>query len=233
MSPYPPFPVFTFIGFLIHFLVFFAMGVRLISHWKTSTVFLLLGLASLVDAVNFATILTLFFAFPNTIAKTYIFIFNATITQPTYALIYILGLLYFETRLRWSLLGIFIAGCIGIFYSYTTTLYTFLAMSHVEYAYVHPAYPALITKSYMSGVVSGFLVGLFFLYHALSSRALFVRNRGIILGLGAWLLGVSSVFMISHEPVLYISMHIIGPLGSLLVAYGVFAYAIPKPEKMP
>jgi hypothetical protein len=233
MSPYPPFPVFTFIGFAIHSAVFLAIGVRFLLHSKGSRVFLLLGIASLLDTLNFITLLTLFFIFPNTIVKTQIFIFNATVTQSLVALMFILAVLYLETPLRRSLWGVFGVALVGIFYSYQSIFNIFMSTVPVEYAYVHPAYPAIITKSFVYGIMSGFFVGLFFLYHAFSSRALFVRNRGLVLGLGAGLLGISSVFWISHEPVLYISMHIIGPLGSLLVAYGVFAYAIPKSEKTP
>lgn len=230
MSPYPPFPIFTAIGFLIHTIVFSAVGIRLLKPYR-SFVFFLMGIATVLNVVNFAIIIILFYFFENTLTKTHIFIFNAVVLVPLAALVYVLSVIYFETKRGWLIGLLFAVGIIAILFSYSSILKTFTEVQPFEPAYVHPAYPKIITQSQGSGIISGILVGLFFMYHA-RRTTLFIKRRAVILGIGAILLGLSSLYWISTEPILYIAMNTIGPLGSLFLMLGVFFYAIPEGENI-
>ena len=229
MSPYPPFPLFTLIGFAIHAIVFLAIAIRFLRRWQSES-FIYLGCAAFADVINFVIVLTFFFAFPNTLTKANIFLFNALVIKPFVTIFGVMSLLTLSEKLKkfaWVFFGIAI---IIVFFSYFQTFRLFQT-ERVEFAYVHPAYPIIATQSEMSGTIAGVILAIFFFYHAFASN-LFIRTRAVVLGISMMLLGASSLYWVSSEPLLYISMHIIGPIGSLALAAGVFLFH-PKTSSTP
>jgi len=221
MSPYPPFPIFTFIGFFIHLAVFFAIAVRFLKRWQSST-FMYLGCAALADSLNFLLVLVLFFAFPNTLTKANIFLFNALVIKPLVSIFAIMALMSLgkkTAKFAWVFFAIALA---VVFLLYWQTFQKF-QIPPVEFAYVHPVYPKLVTASEASGTVGAWVLAIFFLYHAFSGTMI-MRRRALVLASAMFLLGISSLYWISVEPVLYILTHAIGPLGSLLLAAGIFMF---------
>ncbi|MEK7150819.1 MAG: hypothetical protein AAB783_01320 [Patescibacteria group bacterium] len=228
MSPYPPFPLFTFIGFAIHALVFYAIGIRFLKRWNDKT-FFLMGVGSFLDGVNFTIILVLFFLFPNSLAKSNIFLFNASIIVPFAVLSFVGALVYFWEHSRKFLPLYFIIGSVLNIYLFISTLEQFRAVPF-EASYVHPAFPALIGQSQSAGIISSVVIGLFFFYNAFLST-LFIKRRALILGFACILEAISTVYWTSSTPGVYIFTHTVGPIASLMIAYAIFAYAIPHSEK--
>src|SRR3989338_136574 len=221
MSPYPPYPLFTFVGFAIHAIVFLAIAIRFLRRWD-STAFIYLGCAALIDALNFVLVLVLFFAFPNTLIKANVFLFNALMIKPLVSIFAIMSLIALNEKFAKFVWAFFGLAMIVVLFSYVQTFARFQDQQ-IEFAYVHPVYPIIVTPSESSGSIGGFFFSAFFFYHAFSGN-LFIRRRAIVLGIAMAFLGISSLYWVSRGPLLYISMHIIGPMGSLILAAGVFLF---------
>jgi hypothetical protein len=221
MSPYPPYPLFTFIGFLIHACAMLAMSFRLLRHHTTKAI-TYLGIGVFVYAIDFSLITILFYFFPNTAIKTQAFVFIASALVPFGTLFLLLSVIQIYRWRNFDWL-IFLIGATVILIVYRDTL-TQLAGTQFARAYLHPAYPNAITKNQaIGGSIGGGLVAVFFLWHAVSST-IFVRRRALILGIGSFFLAVSSLYWVAHTPSVYIFSHIIGPLGSILLFYGFFSF---------
>lgn len=180
----------------------------------------------LADALNFILIITLFFVLPNNIVKTNIFLFNALVVKPLVSIFAIMGLMTLSKKFAKFTWVLFALALVVVLFLYLQAFQKFQSLP-MEFAYVHPAYPALVTQNEASGAIGGLLFAGFFLYHAFH-RTLFIRRRALVLALSMLLLGISSLYWVSEGPALYISMHIMGPLGSLLFAAGVFLFNTKK-----
>lgn len=225
----PPYPLFTFIGFLIHSVAMLLISIRLFSRHSTKAIFFLAA-GVFAYAVDFSLITILFYLFPNTIAKTHIFIFIASVLVPVGTLFLLMSVMSVSPRWRSYSWVVFFIGFIAVFLLYILGLGRLQNAPEITYSYIHPAYPASITQSQaVGGLIGGFSVGFFFLYHAFRTT-LFVRRRAVILGIGSIMLGVSSLFWLSSEPIIYRVTHTIGPIGSILVALGFFAFQIPHSD---
>ena len=206
----PPYPLFTFVGFLIHTVVFYAVGIRCSKRWNDKS-FFLIGIGSLLNAINFNIILVLFFLFPNLLMKSYIFLFNASVIVPFGVLFFVGALVYYGKRSRAFLLPYLVIGGVLIGYLYLGTLEQFRNLPF-ESSYVHPSFPKLVGQNQSAGIISGLVMSLFFFYNAFLST-LFIKRRALIFSAACLLLGASSLYWISLTPTLYISAHIIGSIG--------------------
>lgn len=227
MSPYPPFPIFTFIGFAIHASVFCAVAFRFLRRWSEKT-FFLLGIGALLDGINFTIILVLFFLFPNTIVKSFIFLFNSSVIVPSAVLFLVGALIYYGVHTRKFLMFYFIAGIVAILMLYWGTLDQFRS-APFEASFVHPAFPKLIGQNQSAGIISSVVVAAFFFYNAFLST-LFVRRRALILGVACLLEAVSTLYWTSETAGMYLFTHSVGPIASLMIAYAIFAYEIPRAD---
>jgi hypothetical protein len=223
----PPYPLFTFVGFFVHAVVFYAIGFHFLGK-RMAKIFLFTGIGSVLYGINFTVILVLFFLFPNTVTKSYFFTVNAGIIVPAAVLFFLSGLVYYSGRTRRLLTPFLIVGFLLIGYFFWGTLRELRDMG-IEPSYVHPAYPHLIAQSQFSGIISSFFFAIFFYYNAYLST-LFVKRRALLLGTGALFEGISTVYWVTTAPNVYLFTHIVGPIGSLLIALAVFWYEIPEVE---
>ncbi|MEK7150820.1 MAG: hypothetical protein AAB783_01325 [Patescibacteria group bacterium] len=227
MPLYSPFPLFTLVGFTIHSVVMLSIAVRLLRRHSSRAV-IYLGVGVLAYAVDFILITILFFLFPNTITKTHIFAFIASVLVPIGTLFLVLSVSAVNPRHEKIGWAVFILGCMSVWYSYSEVLLKLKDAMKIEYSYVHPAYPLAITQSQgIGGIVGTAIICLFFLYQAFQST-LIVRNRAIVIGVASFLLGVSSFYWMSSTPNMYLITHTVGPLGSIILAIGFFAFDMPR-----
>ena len=227
MSPYPPYPLFTFIGFLIHACAMLAISTRLL--WRhTTKAITYLGIGVFAYAVDFSLITILFYFFPNNEIKIQIFVFIASVLVPFGTLFLLLSVLQIYRWRNFDWL-IFLTGAIVIVVLYRGTL-TQLAGMPFSRAYLHPAYPDVITKNQgIGGLIGGGLVAVFFLWHAISST-IFVRRRALVLGIASLFLAISSLYWFAETQSVYIISHIMGPVGSILLFYGFFGIRSPDED---
>lgn len=225
MSLYPPFPLFTLIGFLVHASAMLAIAIRLLGR-RSSRAVTYLGLGIAAYGIDFALIIILFFLFPNTLLKTELFAFIASVLVPFASLFLVLSMSAVNPareKIGWA---IFFIGGVAVIYSYLGVLQE-LQSGSIQYSYVHPAYPVIITQSQgLGGFFGAGLIGLFFLYHAARS-SLFVQKRAAVIGCAAFLEALSSFYWMSSTPEVYIITHIVGALGSALVWAGFFLIRTP------
>lgn len=219
MSYYPPYPVFTAVGFIIHTLVFFAISIPLLVKRKTSAV-IFLGIGVLAYALDFLAIVVLFYFFPNNILKTHAFVFISSVLVPVGTVFLLMSALAISPKLqKWSWV-LFVVGSAFIVYSYIQIATGLRDIYVPGQSMVHPAYPAATAQNQaFGGIGGGVIFGLFFLYHAFWST-LFVKYRAVVIGIGSFLLGLSSYYWISTNAALYITTHLIGIIGSLTVLIG-------------
>lgn len=222
MSAYPPFPLFTFVGFLVHAVVFFAIGVRFLKRWQ-STTFMYIGCAAIIDSLNFVLVLLFFFAFPNDSFKANVFLFNSVVIKPLVSIFAIMGLISLSERFSKLAWVFFAVALCALLLLYWQTFHQFQTQP-VEFAYVHPVYPEIVTQSEASGVIGALAFAVFFLYQGFVGT-LFIRKRALVLAAATFLLSFSAFYWVSTGPALYIATHTIGPIGSLLLAAGIFMFS--------
>jgi hypothetical protein len=230
MSLYPPYPIFTAVGFIIHTLVFLSCSIPLLIKKRKTNAVLFLGIGVLAYAIDFFAITILFYFFPNNILKTHAFVFISSVLVPMGTVFLFMSALSISPKLQKLSWALFAIGFAFIMYSYIHVATDLEKVYVPGQSMVHPAYPAVTAQNQAYGGISGGVIfGLFFLYHAFWSTLL-VRRRAIVIGLGSFLLGLSSYYWISSTDALYIASHAIGMIGSITILIGMRLMDVPNEE---
>jgi|GEM_PF-4253397 len=225
MSAYPPYPLFTLVGFLVHALAFSAISVHFLRKRKDKP-FLYLDLATGVDAINFWLIIVLFYFFPNNETKTLLFFLNAFLWKPFVSIFALMSLVAVKEKFAHFAWVIFAVALVISAILFADVVGEFRTGAS-EYAFVHPAYPQIAAVNESSGMVGAVAFCLFFLYHAFS-QSLFVRRRSLVLAAAAATWGFSALYWTADTAQLYILTHAVGVVGSILASIGVLAFHGPK-----
>jgi hypothetical protein len=224
MSAYPPYPIFTLVGFLVHALVFSAISLHFFGKRQIKSL-LYLGIATGVDAINFWLLIVLFYFFPNNDIKTLIFFLNAFLLKPFVSIFALMSLISVKEKFARFAWAFFAVALVIVAILFADALGEFRA-TVPQYAFVHPAYPEIAAVHEGSSVIGAISFCVFFLYHAFS-QSLFVRHRALILAAAVATWGLGTFYWTAGTPQWYIVTHVVGVFGSVLAAIGVLMFHPP------